>query len=648
MAYQSIFNSNGVISLPNISAQFVPGQYAKINAQIAAKQPVNPQTLSSAPALTTALKAGQINQNQFAQRYNSIFNKPVAAPYSVKNSVSALGGAVNKMLVQPVVNTAKIAPTAASLAVNEYNANNKALPKATQAFVNATKGSVIGPLAQTAQLAGTNLAANSILSSKSTNQAEKAAQLKDVINPAYNQTGFSLNESNKSTALKGAALVGEDIATAASADSAGESVLNGIKSAKQAFIDGPQAVLDNSVRTRLLAAGEKANTPTNISVEDREGAPANVPVRTPVRPGIRQESTTSQINVRTPNQMTDEQFTKEFNQLSKSYDKDTKQLGVANQTAAPADIKAAGNKIEANYQGKLNDLLDRYHNPDLTAPKAPKTVASSISKAEKTTGGLQSPLAQAVTKARSQAITRPSALDRVEPTEPVAKTAETGATKPTETATAPTTAKPTESNPLIGTKKPTETSTPEQKSTNIPAQKVSGSSLRTQSEAVQAGMKAEDQATGATYNTVSHKAEAEKAVKLVQEDPQKAMDIATGKTRGDNASHEAAVYHAVKNAEIAKAQKTGDFSTVTELANSPRHTGVSEAAQKLGAEGYNTNPHDPIAIMNDLAKNRASGFGKNTDTTLAKETAKVGADVKAATPRIKREDWHTFVDSLKC
>ena len=640
MAYQSIFNSAGVISLPNIQAQFVPGQYAKVNAAIAARQPVNPQTLTSTPALTTALKAGQINQNQFAQRYNSIFNKPVAAPYSAKNTLSSLGGAINKVLVQPLVNTAKIAPTAASLAVNEYNSNNKALPKAKQAFVNATNRSVIAPLAQTAELAGTNLAANSILSSKTTNQAEKAAQLKNVINPAYNQTGFNLGESNKSTALKGAALVGEDVATGASADSAGEGVLNGIKSAKQAFIDGPQAVLDNSVRNRLLVAGEKANTPTKINVEDREGAPATVPVKTPIRPGIRQESTTSQINVRMPNQMTDEQFTKEFNALSKGYDRDTKQLQEAAKTAAPGQsFDAANNKVESVYQGKLNDLLDRYHTPDLTAPKAPKTVASSVSKAEKTTGGLQqSPLAQAVTRARSQPITRPSALDNVElpeDTATVPKTAETGATKPTESTTAPTTAKPVQ--PVT---KPAPLTTP--------GEKVSGSSIRTQAKAVEAGMKSDEDITGATYKTVSHKAEAQKAVQLLQDDPDKAKDIAMGRAEGDNASHEAAVYHAVANDALTKAKETGDFSTVRELANSPRHTAVSEAAQKLGAEGYNVNPHDPVSIMGDIAKSREKALSKSGSNTVDKELAKVTSDVKANTPRVTRQSWSDFVDSIKC
>lgn len=212
---------------------------------------------------------------------------------------------------------------------------------------------------------------------------------------------------------------------------------------------------------------------------------------------------------------------------------------------------------------------------------------------------------------------------------------------------------------------PVTTSTPETKSITVSTSKaaetapktvtepatganVAGSSLRTQAKAVEAGMKSEAESTGATYNTVSHKEEAMKAAQLVEENPTKARSIAMG-ARGDNASHEAAVYHAVANKAIEDAKKTGDYSEVTALANSPRHTGVSEAAQKLGAEGYNANPHDPINIMNDLAKTREAAVTKRAGKpSVAKATTEIKKEVKAVTPKVSRQDWHSFIQELQC
>lgn len=183
---------------------------------------------------------------------------------------------------------------------------------------------------------------------------------------------------------------------------------------------------------------------------------------------------------------------------------------------------------------------------------------------------------------------------------------------------------------------------------NIPAgTKVSGSALRTEQKAVEAGMKGE-LADKATYNTVSHKQEAANAVQLLHENPQKAEDIAMGRTAGNNASHEAAVYHAVANDALAQAKRTGDYSKVTQLAASPRHATVSEAAQKLGAEGYNVSPHDPVSIMADVAKTREKAVTQRVKTTVAKETTKVAQEVKQAMPKVSRQDWHSFIAELQC
>jgi hypothetical protein len=182
-----------------------------------------------------------------------------------------------------------------------------------------------------------------------------------------------------------------------------------------------------------------------------------------------------------------------------------------------------------------------------------------------------------------------------------------------------------------------------QKFDNAPKTDVaqSGSALRTKAQAVEQGMKADEQA-GATYSTVSHKVEAEKAVKLLQEDPEKAKAIAMG-ARGDNASHEAAVYHAVKNQALETAKKTGDYSEVMDLANSTRHTAVSEAAQKLGAEGYNTDVADPVARIKEVQDVRRKVAG----VKVASVTKDIQKEVKSRST-VSRQDWHSFVQDLRC
>lgn len=176
--------------------------------------------------------------------------------------------------------------------------------------------------------------------------------------------------------------------------------------------------------------------------------------------------------------------------------------------------------------------------------------------------------------------------------------------------------------------------------------KISGSALRTKQQAVEAGMKADENA-GATYGTVSHKDEAAKAVKLLQENPARAKAIAMG-ARGDNVSHEAAVYHAVKNQALEDAKKTGDYREVLDLANSSRHSGVSEAGQKLSAEGFNTNVHDPVAAIQDVAKTRAAQAEKTLGKPLAQAIKETTDTIKQNIKAPTKDDWNNFVEGLKC
>lgn len=578
---------------------------------VAAPKTVDPNTLGDTKALTGALNAKQITPQQFSDRYNTLNNKPVAAPYSAKNTFSALGGALNKVFVQPVkaaavdttqqvIKTGKqlVAP-ASTQAQRQAITTNQAGAAKSNEYQQAIKGLNLN-----------NSAQGTIQAQRMAAQGAKAPEIKAfLLQDAAKLNAQTQKGINAASVISGVN-VGDNIAAKA------------IVSAKQAFIDGPKELM---ARTPITALSSKSfDAPTGITkvpVEGGDVSPTGVPVRTPVHAGIKDISSTTKIGVRTPNQMSDKAFTDEFNKLSKGYDKSTKSTA----SLSPAQAKALSQTIETHYQTKLNDLLDRYHNPDLSAPTKPKTLASAVTNAKNYGGNIPVPRAR-------------SAFDRLEKQTAEAQAAPT-AVKTTKVA------QTTASAPKAVSTAPEEPTVPR---TPAGTEKVSGSSLRTQQEAVQAGMKSEATTTGATFNTVSHTEEAAKAVKLVNEDPQKAMDIAMGKSRGDNVSHESAVYHAVKNAEIEKAKKTGDWGTVADLANSQRHTGVSEAAQKLGAEGYNVNPHDPVNIMNDLAKTRQSTIERSAKTTVSKEATSIAKEVKASAPKVSRQDWHSFIQELRC
>lgn len=610
-------------------------------ASAAASKPVDPNTLGDTKALTAALNAKQITQQQFADRYNKLNNKPVGAPYSAKNTFSALGSALNQVVVKPAVALPKSAYDIGRGAAASVSGNKKALVNANKAKSTDNPqvlAPVTRPLVQVARTIEHPFTGNTF-TPKSSN-AKRVFGDAPVQNIASGVKSTAKTHGKLAGALYGIGQVGQDVAALAGLKGVGEgegavgATRNGIKSVKQAFIDGPKTTLQNSVTHVALQAGEKANTPVKIPVEGGDVSPSGVPVRTPIHAGIKDISSTTKIGVRTPNQMSDTAFTKEFNQLSKGYERDTKSL----ESLPTVRAKALTNSLETHYQTKLNDLLDRYHKPDLTAPVKPKTLATAVTNAKNYGGNVPAPRAR-------------SAFDRLaKQSADAQKAAEATGTQPKPVEAPQSSATPQVKATTTPTPKPVQTASekPTAQSTPAGTEKVSGSALRTQQEAVQAGMKSEAQTTGATFDTVSHKAEATKAVDLVNNNPQKAMDIAIGKSRGDNVSHESAVYHAVKNAEIAKAKTTGDWSTVTDLANSKRHTAVSEHAQALGAEGYNLDPHDPVNIMNDIAKTRQKAVEGSAKTTVSKEATSIGKEVKTSTPKVTRQDWHSFIQELRC
>lgn len=355
-------------------------------------------------------------------------------------------------------------------------------------------------------------------------------------------------------------------------------------------------LLKNAAASKLLQKGQDLNRPVKIGVEDTGKGAEKIGVKTPVRAGVKEISETNKINVRTPDQMSGKEYVQRLVKIGKSYDSASSKL----EGLAPAAQKVKQDIIDKQHQKAVADLNDEFNKPPLTKAIAPKKIASKISPAEKTTGGLLSE-------------SKPK-LKAIDETPKVSLTKE----------------------PKVNLK-PTE------------GEQVSGSALKTRAQAVEAGMKADAEATGAKYDPVSSKNNSMKATELVQKDPTKARDIALGRVRGENTDYESAVYHAYKDKVLSDAHKTGDFSEAFPLMDSPHHTNVSEFAQGLHAEAYHGNTaNDPIGIMRQIADTRAAVAQKSLKQPIKVAVTKTAKEIDDHIKPPSKANWQMFVESIKC
>lgn len=605
MAYQPLYGQ------PSASTgKTYAGGYAPVKFGPAPIQKLDPNKLKDVKSLQGALHNKQISLPQFLARFQTVANAPTNLnPYSAGNIA---GGAYNA-LVKPVTDAAQrqannakqnfahlAGPTSTpqqrqAIVDNQKTAaNNPAQAKvinnqkgtSASGLVGAEKGVRGG--ASPKQTAATLKKDAKALTTRNTQGFEDAATLAGVYAGGTGITAKTLGGALTKAGVKAA--VGKDAGVNALIDAQKAAKL--ANKARTADIVGSQTVKEaKTTRVPVVSPNEAKVARTSLG----STAIANSD-RTSIPVGGKSTQVTGTVSA-----VTDKQYVQKSTALSKQYEKD---LSKIQEVPHPATQQVLQRQLDAKYT-KLQQDLDE---------SAGKTTVGFTGKA-----------------------TLPrSALDAGTP-----EGAPKFATEPTATATTTSTPKKVQVTATTVAK-------PQTALKSLPGKgeaKASGSALRTQAKAVEQGMK--DEGTVSGFRGVSHKDEAAKAVSLVQDDPEKAMKIAMG-GRGDNASHESAVYHAVKNRELDKAAKTGDYTVVQQLANSSRHTGVSEAAQKLGAEGYHLDPHDPVGIMNDVAKTRQKTVERRAGTTVAKEATNVEKEVKQALPKVSRQDWHSFVESLKC
>jgi hypothetical protein len=149
--------------------------------------------------------------------------------------------------------------------------------------------------------------------------------------------------------------------------------------------------------------------------------------------------------------------------------------------------------------------------------------------------------------------------------------------------------------------------------------KTTGSALATERRAIEDSI-VKELPDKAQYKSGSYTQETDKAIELVQNNRARAEAIAFGGEPGDNVIHEVAVRKALE----AQARKNKDANTLQRIAQSQSNVKTSEAAQRLGAEGYNKDPESPVEAMKDVLKARKDTKLKGIPKDLsADESAKI-------------------------
>lgn len=532
-------------------------------------------------------------------------------------------------------------------------------------------------------------------------------------------------------------------------------------SVKNAFQAGSKAALnkirgvaptvDRGVAQADVLTAEQANKAaaaahTKVNVSDQSSGSSGVPVNTPVRPGVKQVSETSKINVRTPQKMTDDQFHKEFTSLSKNYEKESAALqkdvsanaaskeklptidanaDVAKPTTQAAKIskaahpdqptidgynhstelekdhadmmkgiedsatggqkvktedgyvrtsehgkfyrdyyaengrapskaaymeqakkelasgkapygmsdtykalkereanpakpydpktdskpaagvtdpkltvrqQVAARQLDAKYEAALNDLHDRYHHPELSAPKAPKTVARETLPAGKTTGGRITATETKASRPTVQTITQKAKR---------------------------------ETPPTVTAPKPDGTAT------------VSGSSTKIEAEAIKKGLtqRMEDLPEFASVNKAE---QARKVTDLINNDRQKAIDIIDGKANPPDGIHPVAVH----NGLVQLARKEGDGELMTKLAQSNINRELSKSGQSLSLAAER-DPHDPVEAIRQVSAARQQALERRGGS-VAKNVSKITKEIDSKIKVPSKGEWQIFLESIKC
>lgn len=146
------------------------------------------------------------------------------------------------------------------------------------------------------------------------------------------------------------------------------------------------------------------------------------------------------------------------------------------------------------------------------------------------------------------------------------------------------------------------------------------------------------------YAKVNMARQAEAAAQLLKEDPDRLTRIAMG----HEAPPEGLLPESAWVAAVNQASKTGDGELLRKL-GTESHL-VSEATgmgQRIRALGE-LDPHNPGKAIKDIADARKKAVESRTGQSVTKNVSSEIKKIRAAKPKLEKETWGSFVDSLKC
>lgn len=398
---------------------------------------------------------------------------------------------------------------------------------------------------------------------------------------------------------------------------------------------------------------------TKIGVTDETPNAQGIGVRTPVRPGVKDVSATYKVGVRAPVKMSDQEYVQKFNKISQSYDKAYKGL----EAMPPAKQKIIANTIDNQHTKSLEQLNKDYKNGVMPEKTTVKQIASSTTKAGKTTGGLAKPTVNNFTGNK-----KVSEMGGARPNNELQKQIEdahnTGDTAKTESlikqlpdastrdAMRSSVGLPTSETKLVvgaggkTTRVPIATTKPGQNilkpvkggTTTAPSQLAT----KIESKAV-ANKLAEDLGTLPQHQVMDIKVQAQKATDLINSDSQKAIDIATGKANAPAGVHPHAVFVAVEK----QATQDGNVDLLRQLANSKRVDEATAAGQTLRIL-RERDENSPVAAMQQVTAARTKAIETKTGTSVAKEMNKTADEINSNIKKPSKNDWHSFIESIQC
>lgn len=137
------------------------------------------------------------------------------------------------------------------------------------------------------------------------------------------------------------------------------------------------------------------------------------------------------------------------------------------------------------------------------------------------------------------------------------------------------------------------------------------------------------------YNRLNMKDQAKDAVAFLNENPEKAMNVALGKEAAPLHVTPEAIFTAIEN----RALENRDIDTVRQLARSQLSTEATAMGQRIRTLGER-NPDSPVTKIKEVKEAR-----EKAATTTPEKIVK---EIKATVPKVDKYNWNSFLDSIQC